>query len=225
MIRPRQPETAGRVSHQSGILLAQPALPMLSVIQEEFPKSEQAVFPHEWTSLAITTGFLMPCSEQGLVNDTEIKASRNNARFYVVPKTFLGKHVVTNDTRTIRDRMVVLPLFINISGGWKSLFGLRQSGIRWSAISFPGGFHPDTKQHPEIHFKAEVFTGQEKPYVAAPAKTECGEPAAFARGPAYQHGPLPIPACDGAMLLTDEIISGECQCWRNQADGVFSSEE
>lgn len=66
-----------------------------------------------------------------------------------------------------------------------------------------------------------LLPGLEKPHVAAPVTTECGEPAAFARGPVYQAGPLPIPTTDDAMLLADEIIKNPLQSWRNQADGFF----
>jgi hypothetical protein len=56
-----------------------------------------------------------------------------------------------------------------------------------------------------VRKKAEaIFMGLEKPITAAPAATECGGPAAFTPGPAYQAGP--IPTIDGALLLAAEIL-------------------
>ncbi len=49
-----------------------------------------------------------------------------------------------------------------------------------------------------------IFRGLEKPKTAAPAATECGAPAAFTPGPAYQAGPTPT--LDGALYLAAEIL-------------------
>jgi hypothetical protein len=52
-----------------------------------------------------------------------------------------------------------------------------------------------------------------KPHVAAPVTTECGEPAAFASGPAHQAGPSP--------LSTPNAQFWDEGGFRNQADGFY----
>jgi hypothetical protein len=82
-----------------------------------------------------------------------------------------------------------------------------------------------------------AYPGLEKPVAAAPARTECSQPAAFTPGPAsYQAGPMPT--IDGPeFYLAAEIWAEDWPAahnhelwnvgpdgtysWRSQADGVF----
>jgi hypothetical protein len=92
------------------------------------------------------------------------------------------------------------------------------------------------------HFDSEpVFTTTslrncEKPELAAPVQNGRALPYSASKGDVTA-SPIPRPAMDGAMLLAQEIISGEnedgrestrvvlagviIQHWRDQADGFF----
>jgi hypothetical protein len=74
-----------------------------------------------------------------------------------------------------------------------------------------------------------ISRGLEKPTTAAPAATECGEPAAFTPGPAsYRAGPTPT--IDGMAYLIAEILWPEAwppahnrDLWGAGPDGMYGN--
>jgi len=68
--------------------------------------------------------------------------------------------------------------------------------------------------------KDAVLTDLEKPDLAAPVTTECGEPAAFAPGPAHQAGPSPIETRDAQVSNEHGTgISGDAPLAKGMTNG------